>query len=172
MTRRTLAALAALFTATLATTLVIGLRLDQRPDPQPTPAQTPLPSPVPSYNPDATDAKDDQAHDPEQNPKAAWPVVENFGRNFTNTAGGAGPWQTRLTGPPAHPYLTTDLAQQLDTIDVTRVPRGHYTGYKPLKTSTYEIAAKVSYREGWSMVLHLITDGTHWQIYAYDKTER
>ena len=34
-----------------------------------------------------------------------------------------------------------------------------------------DLAVKVTDREGWAMVLYLITDGTSWQIYAYEKWE-
>lgn len=140
------------------------------------PANTPVGSaagPVdPTFNPSAGDAHDDQAHDPDLEAEAAWrPVVENFGRNFTNTTDGQKAWQTRLTGPRTPPYVTDAVSTQLQGVDVRNVPTGHYDSYAVVKASAYEVAVKVDYTEGWSMVLYLITEGTHWQIYAYDQWE-
>jgi hypothetical protein len=141
---------------------------------------TPPPSPVasaptatPSFNESAGDADNhDHASDDDAN-EAAWrPVVENFGRNFPNTAGGAAKWRARLIGDPQKPYVTAEVTKQLGTVDVTRVPKGRYDSYEALKTSAYEVAVKVTYREGWALVLYLITDGTAWQVYAYDKWEQ
>lgn len=138
----------------------------------PTPPPTPTAS-TPSFNESAGDADDhDHASDDGEN-EAAWrPVVENFGRNFTNTAGGDAKWRARLVGDPKKPYVTAEVTKQLSTVDVARVPKGRYDSYEPLKTSAYEVAVKVTYREGWALVLYLITDGTAWQVYAYDKWEQ
>lgn len=124
----------------------------------------------PTFNPRAGDA-DTSGRPPGTDPnEAAWrPVVENFGRNFTNTTGGAAKWRSRLLGDPRHPQLTANLIKQLRTVDVANVPAGTYQGYKPIKGTEYDAAVKVSYREGWAMVLYLITDGTDWQVYAYDR---
>jgi len=72
-------------------------------------------------------------------------------------------------GWPSH--VTEDVAAQLATVDVDNVPKGRYQAYEAVKTSAYDVAVRVDYREGWSMVLYLNTDGTNWQVYAYDKYE-
>lgn len=51
------------------------------------------------------------------------------------------------------------------------VPEGRYESRELLKSSDYDLAIKVNYDTGWAMVLYLITDGTNWQIYAYDEWE-
>lgn len=139
------------------------------------PATTPPPAPAPttpSFNESAGDAEHDHASDEDPN-EAAWrPVVDNFGRNFTNTNGGAAQWRARLIGNPERPNVTSEVTTQLGTVDPANVPSGQYAGYEIQKTSAYEATVKVNYREGWAMVLYLITDGTNWQVYAYDQWEQ
>jgi len=133
----------------------------------------PVPAPAtPSFNESAGDAEGHD-HAAEDRNEAAWrPVAETFARNFTNVSGGADKWRTRLIGNPRRPYVTTDVAKQLATVNIANVPRGRYDSCEPLKTSAYEAAVKVTYREGWALVLYLITDGTRWQVYAYDRWEQ
>lgn len=132
-------------------------------------------SSTPSSNPGDSRTRehaDDHAEDPDVNNEQAWnPVVTNFARNFTNTAGGNRAWRNRLIDDPAQPHVTTAVAKQLATVDVDNVPAGRYDRYQPVQTSTLDVAVKVDYTEGWSMILHLNTDGTNWQIYAYDRYE-
>lgn len=148
--------------------------------PTSTPSSTPPPSavsspsstPAASYNPDAHDAGGEDAGAPADTQEALWgPVVDNFARNFTNTRGGSRQWRQRLIGPSNQPYVTAAVAEQLRTVDVRNVPPGHYEDRELVKTGPYEIGVKVTYREGWAQVLYLITDGTHWQVYAYDVWE-
>lgn len=140
--------------------------------PAETPQASPTPSPTPTYVSSAGDAGDDHASDPALDQEAAWkPVVEHFARSFTDTSGGARPWRTRITDGRTPPYVTEEVAKQLATVDVANVPKGRYQEYEAVKTSAYDVAVRVDYREGWSMVLYLNTDGTSWQVYAYDKYE-
>lgn len=125
-----------------------------------------------SHNPSAGDAGENHGDVPAEAQEAAWgPVVDRFARNFTNTRGGADKWRQRLAGDPAQPDVTAAVVKQLDTVDVRNVPDGRYEGREVLKSSDYDLAVKVTYREGWAMVLYLVTDGTGWQVYAYDKWE-
>ena len=170
-----------LLAAGVALLLVLGVMIganlgdpgEAAPAPSPSPSQVDKPSPVAtedSYSPDAGDEQHDQG--PPETQESAWaPAVDNFARNFTNTAGGAKKWRQRLIGNHTQPYVTADVAKQLATVDVRNVPDGHYENRELVKSSDYEIGVKVNYREGWAMVLYLITDGTGWQIYAYDKWE-
>lgn len=176
MSTRALALLAAVVALVLAVSVYIGAHIggDQ--------ATTPAPAPSPvatatSYNPDATDAGDaseenDEGGGPPETQENAWaPAVDNFARNFTNTRGGAKQWRKRLIGNPQHPYVSTEVAEQLATVDVRKVPDGHYDSREIADSSEYELAVKVTYREGWAMILWLNTDGTAWTIYAYDRWE-
>lgn len=172
MTTRQLALLAGLGAIALALIVTLAWTLTRNTAPAATAPVSPAPSSsTPSINPDAGDAGEDENAPPETQ-EALWgPVVDNFSRNFTNTRGGNDDWRDRLIGDPALPYVTTDVADQLKTVDVRRVPEGHYDSRELVKEGPYEIGVKVDYREGWAMVLYLITDGTNWQIYAYDKWE-
>lgn len=161
----------------LAGALVWSLTQSSQPaTPPPPPAGSS--SAEPTFNPSAGDAgprdqpHDDGAHDPEVDQEAWQPVVEHFARNFTNTAAGDQEWRDRLAGGRTPPYVTDAVAQQLATVDVRNVPQGRYKAHEVIKTSAYDISVKVTYREGWSMVLHLITDGTNWQVYAYDRWQQ
>lgn len=133
-----------------------------------------VPGPTSSPGPSSsTGPADDHAEDPDVDNEQAWkPVVTNFGRQFTNTTGGNRPWRTRLVGDPNRPYVTDAVAKQLATVDVDNVPAGHYDSYQVVKTSTLEVAVKIDYHEGWSTILYLNTDGTTWQISAYDRYEQ
>lgn len=140
----------------------------------PIPAATTLPPAIPGFTSSTNldEANDDHAEDPDVDNEQIWKaVVTNFGRNFTDTRGGSTAWRKRLIGNPARPYVTTAVAKQLATVDVDNVPAGHYNSYAIVKTSSLEVAVQVDYTEGWSMILYLNTDGTNWQIYAYDRYE-
>ena len=164
-----IAALAATVVALLAVLLWTFFRA--APATPVTEPPTPVPTPS-SYNPSAGDAGENHGDVPAETQEAAWgPVADRFARNFTNTRGGAEKWRQRLAGDPAHPDVTTAVVKQLATVDVRNVPDGRYEGREVLKSSDYDLAVKVTYREGWAMVLYLVTDGTHWQVFAYDKWE-
>lgn len=177
MSTRAVAILAAAVAVLLAVGVAIGATLNRAGDPPPAPTPT-VPTATPSatqesYNPDAGDAGDEDHEDgPPEVQEAAWaPAVENFARNFTNTAGGAHKWRQRLIGDPKRPYVTAAVAKQLATVDVRNVPDGRYESREIVKSSTYDFAVKVTYREGWAMILYLVSDGRRYQIYAYDKWE-
>lgn len=131
-----------------------------------------IPTPTQESTISASEPRDDNAHDLEVDNERVWrPVVTNFSRNFTNTAGGNGPWRKRLIGDPARPFVTTAVAKQLGGVDVRNVPAGKYETYEVVQSSTLGVAVKVDYDQGWSTVLYLNTDGVSWQIYAYDRYE-
>lgn len=172
MTNRAVVIIAAL-AATVAALLAVLLWTFLRPAPVTPVTAPPTPAPTPStYNPSAGDAGENHGDVPAETKEAAWgPVVDRFARNFTDTRGGAEKWRLRLAGDPAHPDVTTAVVKQLATVDVRNVPDGRYEGREVLKSSDYDLAVKVTYREGWAMVLYLVTDGSGWQVYAYDKWE-
>ena len=168
-----LAALGALVAAALAVLLWAVLRPAPVTPAAPPPAVSATATPSPSgYNPSAGDAGDNPTDAPAETQQAAWgPVADRFARNFTNTRGGAEKWRKRLAGDPSRPDVTTAVAKQLATVDIRNVPDGRYDGREVLKSSDYDLAVKVIYDTGLAMVLYMITDGTNWQIYAYDKWE-
>lgn len=144
-------------------------------EPTPTPAQAPTrepPSSSPAQSPSEQSTSEQSPiprHGAGVEDKSAWaPLVEQFGRNFTNTSGGAKAWQARLR---ANDALTASVRDDLATVAIENVPAGRYDGYTPVETSDTEIAARIDYAQGWAMVVHLISDGTRWQIYAYDLAE-
>lgn len=174
MNTRTVVIIAAL-AAVVAVLLAVVVWLLVNPPAQVTPVTTPsVPAASPtSFNPSAGDAGDeDHAGGPAEVQEGAWgPLADRFATNFTDTDGGKKQWRERLIGDAASPDVTTDVAKQLATVDIRNVPDGRYEGREVLKSSDYDLAVKVTYKEGWAMVLYLITDGTRWQVYAYDKWE-
>lgn len=123
----------------------------------------------PTFNPSAGDAEASTQTDNER----AWrPVVEHFARNFTNTTGGEQKWRDRLAGNRTPPYITDDVATQLRTVDIDNVPEGRYDTYEIVRASAYDVSVKVTYHEGWAMLVNLITDGTNWQVYSYDRWQQ
>ena len=120
----------------------------------------------PSIDPDAGDYEHD--HDTAEEEKPQWePVVLGFAENFTNTTGGARPWQARLT-----PFVATAVRDQLADVDVSKVPVGRYESYEVLTPGSYQLAIKISYREGWALVLYATSDGHDWKITNYDRWEQ
>lgn len=173
MRTRYLAVIAALGALAVVLTVTLVWVLLRDPSPAATTPVSPAPSTsAPSYNPDANDADGETDTAPPETQEAIWgPVVDDFARNFTNTRHGDDAWRNRLIGDQATPSVTGDVAEQLQTVDVRNVPDGHYEGRELVTSGPYEIGVKVTYREGWAMVLYLITDGNRWQIYAYDQWE-
>lgn len=171
MSTRKLALLAAVVAIALAVGVVVGVTLARgHRDADPTPS-TPSPTAVTeTYNPDANDA--DEGGPPEAE-EAIWgAAVDNFAKNFTNTSGGETTWRQRLIGDAKNPYVTPKVAEELSTVDIRKVPKGHYESREILESSAFTLAIGVRYKEGWGMVLWLNTDGTTWQIYAYDKWDQ
>lgn len=174
MSTRAVALLAAAAAAILAIGVLIGANINEQASPDPVTVPAP-PSPEPSatvesYNPAAGDADENHEDGPPEVQETAWaPAVDNFARNFTNTAGGGHKWRQRLLGNAEKPFVTAAVAKQLATVDVRNVPDGHYSSHEIVKSSSFDLAVKVDYREGWSMILYLVTDGRTWQVYAYDR---
>lgn len=100
--------------------------------------------------------------------KAGWAAVAaGFGRNFTHTDGGAGAWRQRLA-----PHVVPAVRDQLATVDLANVPRGHYASTEAVDCDPYQVAAQVFYAEGWSLILYLIIDDDgRWRVYRYDRFE-
>jgi hypothetical protein len=137
------------------------------------PAQTPAAppasssSPSPSIDSNAGDYEHD--HDTAADEKPQWePAVLGFAKNFTTTNGrSAAQWRDRLS-----PYVAPAIRDQLADVDPEKVPAGKYDSYELLETGNYQIAAKITYREGWALVLYVTSDGHGWRVTAYDKWEQ
>lgn len=93
------------------------------------------------------------------------PVVQGFAIAYTDTAGRTHKqWLTNL-----RPYLDQDVVDALADTDLAKVPVGHYAGYQVLKLGDEAITVRVSYQEGWALVLYLAADGhQHWLIVQFD----
>ena len=157
--------LAGILIALLAITIVLLVIRPGSPAAQP-PAPPPTSSASPSIDPDAGDYEHD--HDTANDEKPQWePVVLGFAKNFTNTGDkNAKQWRNRLA-----PFVAPAVRDQLAGVDITRVPKGAYDSYEILTPGSYQIAAKVTYREGWALVLYVTSDGREWRLTGYDRWE-
>lgn len=125
------------------------------------------PSPSPTGAEPEGESSDSTPYSDTDVAKQQWEsTVEGFARAFTNTAGGQRAWLGRL-----NPYVTDEIRQNLATVDIANIPTGHYGEYEILQHGETQLAARISYRESWSMVLYLISDGATWQVLHYDRYE-
>ena len=72
--------------------------------------------------------------------------------------------------PNLRPYLEPELSKAFDTTDLEKVPHGHYAGYQPLKLGDDAITIRVTYQEGWALVLYLASTGNNtWLVASLDE---
>lgn len=136
------------------------------PSPQAAPtSDTSSPSPT-SSEPDVRTRGRTPSSDTDEAKNHGVPTVEGFARNFTNARGGHRTWLNRL-----QPYVTVEVRQYLATGDMANVPAGRYREYEVLQPGESQLAVRVIYRDGWSMVLYLVSDGTEWRVFRYDRFE-
>jgi len=133
----------------------------------PSASETELPTPSPARAEPDDGSSDRPPYSETGEAKQHWePVVEGFGKAFTNTKGSEKAWLSRL-----EPYATDDVRQSLATVDPANVPEGLYSEHEVLQHGDNELAARVTYREGWSIVLYVISDGKGWRVLRYDRLE-
>lgn len=96
--------------------------------------------------------------------RRAAPVIDAFARAYPRTADGRRAWLSDLT-----PYATSDVVAGLRKVDIDAIPDGHYEGYEIRRYDGGQVAAEVSYREGWALVLYVsVTPTTEPLVAAYD----
>lgn len=96
--------------------------------------------------------------------RRAAPVIDAFARAYPRTADGRRAWLRDLT-----PYATSEVVAGLRKIDLDAIPDGHYEGYEIRRYDGGQVAAEVSYREGWALVLYVsISPTTEPLVAAYD----
>ena len=68
------------------------------------------------------------------------------------------------------PYLEGGVLDALVITDLDKVPRGHYAGYQLLKAADEAITIRITYPEGWALVLYLAANGDDdtWSITSLD----
>ena len=68
------------------------------------------------------------------------------------------------------PYLEPQLSNALPHTDLEKIPDGHYAGYQPLKLGDDAITIRVTYQEGWALVLYLASTGNNtWLVASLDE---
>lgn len=98
--------------------------------------------------------------------RRAWePVVQGFALAYPDTTGlTRKEWLANL-----RPFLDRKVLAALATTDLEKVPRGHYAGYQPLKVADEALTVRVTYQEGWDLVLYLAAAGeATWTVVQLD----
>lgn len=93
------------------------------------------------------------------------PIVQGFALAYPNTTGlTTKEWLANL-----RPYLDKDVTDALADTDLDQVPAGHYAGYQTLKIADEAITVRVTYQQGWALVLYVAADGDNtWSISSLD----
>ena len=95
------------------------------------------------------------------------PIVQGFALAYPDTDGlTRKQWLANL-----RPYLERPVLDALAGTDLDKVPHGHYAGYQLLKVADEAITIRVTYQEGWALVLYLAANGDRtWSINAFDES--
>ena len=95
------------------------------------------------------------------------PTVQGFALAYPDTDGLTRKrWLANL-----RPYLQRPVLEALAGTDLDKVPHGHYAGYQLLKVADEAITVRVTYQEGWALVLYVAANGDRtWSIDALDET--
>jgi hypothetical protein len=95
------------------------------------------------------------------------PTVQGFALAYPDTSGlSRKEWLANL-----RPYLQRPVLDALAGTDLDKVPHGHYAGYQLLKVADAAITIRVTYQEGWALVLYVAANGDRtWSIDALDET--
>lgn len=161
--------------------LVVVLKPDRTPkgesDPAPPPtasAAAPSPTPSTSMSPSASSTPSRSSGTPATGPgyvgsddakRRAAPVIDAFARAYPRTGDGRRAWLAGLT-----PYTTGQVDAALRRTDLDSIPDGHYEGFEVLRYDGGQVAAEVSYSEGWALVLYVaVTPTTDPLVAAYDR---
>lgn len=152
--------------------VVLGLTVWQKnagTSPESPPAPVPLAtrSASPSIDPNSGDFHHD--HDAAEDEKPGWePVLLGFAKNFTNISDrSAARWRQSLA-----PFVSPAVRDQLANVDPRQVPVGLYDSYELLTPGSYQVVAKVTYRQGWAAVVYVTSDGRVWRVTAYDEWQQ
>ena len=124
-----------------------------QPQADPSPARRPAPT-APTAPPTAAER--------------AWePVVEGFAVAYPNTHHlSRKQWLNNL-----QPFLSRPVINALADTDLTKVPAGHYAGYDVLKQADEALTARITYREGWDLIVYVTaTRPNHWTIDSFDRS--
>ena len=98
--------------------------------------------------------------------RKAWePIVQGFALAYPDTDTlTKKQWLAGL-----RPYLDKDVIDALADTDLDQVPAGHYAGYQTLKIADEAITVRITYQEGWALVLYVAADGGNtWSISSLD----
>lgn len=140
--------------AAVAGLVLLGIHLWSNPD---TALSTPG-APAPSTAVPAPRVRTASAPNPTVTPDVAkgWETtVKGFATAYPATKGMTRQqWLAKL-----RPYLAKDVIDVLDETDLAQVPAGHYAGYQILRVDAEVVTVRVTYREGWSLVLYLSSNG-------------
>ena len=91
-------------------------------------------------------------------------TVDSFANVYPATKGlTRKQWLAKL-----RPYLAKDVLDVLDDTDLDQVPAGHYVGHQILRVDDHVVTVRVTYREGWALVLYLAEAAGRWTVASFD----
>ena len=126
----------------------------------------PVTSPPATPTPAATPTSSGGPYGGTEAARKAWePIVLGFALAYPNTQGlNTKKWLANL-----RPYLDKDVTDALADTDLDQVPAGHYAGYQTLKIADEAITVRITYQQGWALVLYVAADGDNtWSISSLD----
>ena len=91
-------------------------------------------------------------------------MIRGFAKAFTMTDGGREAWIARL-----QPLATEEVMRSLRTVNVANVRQGQYIEHEVIEDDETQLAARILYSEGLSVVVYLINIGVDWKVYRYDR---
>ena len=95
------------------------------------------------------------------------PTVQGFALAYPDTDGlTQKQWLANL-----RPYLQRPILDALAGTDLDKIPHGRYAGYQLLRVADEAITVRVTYQEGWALVLYVAAngDGT-WSVNSLDES--
>ncbi len=132
-----------------------------------TAAPQPRSAATPSAVPGASTTTDSGPYGGTAEARRQWePTVQGFALAYPDTGGlTRKQWLANL-----RPYLERPVLDALAITDLSKVPRGHYGGYQLLKAADEAITIRITYQEGWALVLYLAANGDDdtWSITSFD----
>lgn len=95
------------------------------------------------------------------------PTVQGFALAYPDTDGlTSKQWLANL-----RPYLQRPILDALAGTDLDKIPHGRYAGYQLLRVADEAITVRVTYQEGWVLVLYLAADGDGtWSVNSLDES--
>lgn len=134
----------------------------------PTSQPSPMAPTVPAGESPTHSSSDTGPYSSHDQTKKAWePIIEGFAIAYPDTH--------RLTRQQwlanLRPFLSSPVLDALARTDLDKVPAGHYAGYEVLQQADESLTVRVTYQEGWALVLYVVAvSDRRWVVDAFDRS--